>query len=59
VNINKEKKEKLQFTSKEITLSSSLTFYISVLTLGILLFIFVPKEVLSISNILSMNIFYT
>jgi hypothetical protein len=59
VNINKEKKEKLQFSSKEITLSSSLTFYISVLTLGILLFIFVPKEVLSISNILSMNIFYT
>jgi len=41
-----------------ITLSSSLTGKISILTLTILLFIFLPKEILCLNNIMSMILFY-
>jgi len=41
-----------------ITLSSSLTGKISILTLTILLFIFFPKEILCLNNIMSMLLFY-
>jgi len=41
-----------------ITLSSSLTGKISILTLTILLFIFLPKEILCLNNIMSMLLFY-
>jgi NADH-ubiquinone oxidoreductase chain 2 len=41
-----------------ITLSSSLTGKISILTLTILLFIFLPKEILGLTNIMSMLLFY-
>jgi len=41
-----------------ITLSSSLTGKISILTLTILLFIFIPKEILGLTNIMSMILFY-
>jgi len=58
VDTNK-KKEKYKINSKDIFLSSSLTWNISVLTLGILLFIFIPKEIISISNIMSINVFYS
>jgi NADH-ubiquinone oxidoreductase chain 2 len=40
-------------------LSSSLTITISILTLIILLFIFIPREWLSIANILALIIFNT
>lgn len=48
------------FTSSTsaITLSSSLTGKISVLTLTILLFIFIPKEILCLNNIMSILLFY-
>ena len=39
-----------------LVLSSYLTISISILTLGILLFIFVPKEWLSMANILALNL---
>jgi NADH-ubiquinone oxidoreductase chain 2 len=58
VDTNK-KKEKYKINSKDIFLSSSLTWNISVMTLGILLFIFIPKEIISISNIMSINVFYS
>jgi len=41
-----------------ITLSSSLTGKISILTLTILLFIFIPKEIMGLTNIMSMLLFY-
>lgn len=41
-----------------ITLSSSLTGKISILTLIILLFIFMPKEIMGLTNIMSMLLFY-
>lgn len=41
-----------------ITLSSSLTGKISILTLSILLFIFIPKEIMGLTNIMSMLLFY-
>ena len=49
--------EKLTFKLNNITLSSSLTITISLLTLIILLFIFVPQEWLSMANILALIIF--
>jgi NADH-ubiquinone oxidoreductase chain 2 len=49
--------EKLTFKLNNITLSSSLTISISVLTLIILLFIFVPQEWLSMANILALLLF--
>jgi NADH-ubiquinone oxidoreductase chain 2 len=45
-------------SSAIITLSSSLTGKISILTLTILLFIFFPKEILCLNNIMSMLLFY-
>ena len=45
-------------SSPIITLSSSLTGKISILTLTILLFIFLPKEILCLNNIMSMLLFY-
>ena len=49
--------EKLTFKLNNITLSSSLTLTISLLTLIILLFIFVPQEWLSMANILALILF--
>ena len=49
--------EKLTFRLDNITLSSSLTITISLLTLIILLFIFVPQEWLSMANILALILF--
>lgn len=49
--------EKLTFKLDNITLSSSLTITISLLTLIILLFIFVPQEWLSMANILALILF--
>lgn len=49
--------EKVSFKVKNIVLSSHLTITISVLTLIILLFIFVPQEWLSMINILSLTLF--
>jgi NADH-ubiquinone oxidoreductase chain 2 len=48
---------KLTFKLNNITLSSSLTITISLLTLIILLFIFVPQEWLSMANILALILF--
>jgi hypothetical protein len=45
-------------STSTITLSSSLTGKISILTLTILLFIFIPKEILGLTNIMSMLLFY-
>ena len=47
----------LTFKTNSIILSSSLTITISVLTLVVLLFIFVPQEWLSMANILALIIF--
>lgn len=53
------KVENIKNTSTSIiTLSSSLTGKISILTLTILLFIFLPKEILGLTNIMSMLLFY-
>ena len=49
--------EKLRFNTNNIVLSSSLTITISLLTLIILLFIFIPQEWLSMANILALIIF--
>lgn len=49
--------EKITFKTNSIILSSYLTITISVLTLIILLFIFVPQEWLSLANILALIIF--
>lgn len=49
--------EKLNFKYDNITLSSHLTVTISILTLIILLFIFLPQESLSMSNILALILF--
>lgn len=51
--------ENLTFKSNSIVLSSSLTISISILTLIILLFIFIPKEWLSMANILALILFNT
>ena len=53
----KEENSSISSTSA-ITLSSSLTGKISVLTLTILLFIFIPKEILCLNNIMSILLFY-
>jgi len=50
-------KEKLTFKSHNIVLSSYLTITISILTLVILLFIFLPQEWLSMANILALILF--
>ena len=49
--------KKLTFKADNIILSSSLTITISVLTLIVLLFIFVPQEWLSMANILALIVF--
>jgi len=49
--------EKITFKTNSIILSSYLTITISVLTLIILLFIFVPQEWLSLTNILALILF--
>jgi len=46
------------YNYNNIILSSSLTSNISIFTLIILLFIFIPNEIISISNIMSIIIFY-
>jgi len=50
---------KVTFNINSVVLSSSLTLTISVLTLIILLFIFVPQEWLSLANILALILFNT
>ena len=54
---NNKSVEKITFKANNIILSSYLTITISVLTLIILLFIFVPQEWLSLANILALIIF--
>ena len=49
--------EKITFKPENIVLSSSLTITISILTLIITLFIFVPQEWLSMANILALIVF--
>jgi NADH-ubiquinone oxidoreductase chain 2 len=49
--------QKLSFKYDSIILSSHLTITISILTLIILLFIFIPQESLSMSNILALILF--
>jgi NADH-ubiquinone oxidoreductase chain 2 len=49
--------EKLTFNCSNIVLSSHLTISISILTLVILLFIFMPQFLLSIANILALILF--
>jgi NADH-ubiquinone oxidoreductase chain 2 len=49
--------KKLSFNTNNIVLSSSLTITISVLTLVVLLFIFVPQVWLKLANILALIIF--
>jgi NADH-ubiquinone oxidoreductase chain 2 len=49
---------KIKVNTSNITLSSSLTCKISILTLSILLFIFIPQEILSLNNIMSILLFY-
>ena len=60
-NIIKNNKltKSLTFRLNSIVLSSSLTITISILTLVILLFIFVPREWLSMANILALMLFNT
>jgi NADH-ubiquinone oxidoreductase chain 2 len=53
-----EKKNSFISSISTITLSSSLTGKISILTLTILLFIFIPKEILCLNNIMSILLFY-
>ena len=52
-------KQTVVFKLDSIKLSSYLTITVSVLTLLILLFLFISKEILSFSTILSLNIFNT
>jgi NADH-ubiquinone oxidoreductase chain 2 len=54
---NKTSKKEVSFKVENIVLSSSLTTIISILTLIILLFIFIPREWLSMANILALIIF--
>ncbi len=51
--------QSLTFKSNNIVLSSSLTISISILTLIILLFMFIPREWLSMANILALILFNT
>lgn len=51
--------QNLTFKYNSIVLSSSLTISISILTLIILLFMFIPKEWLSMANILALILFNT
>ncbi len=51
--------EKVIFKTNNIILSSSLTITISILTLIILLFMFIPNEWLSMANILALILFNT
>jgi NADH-ubiquinone oxidoreductase chain 2 len=55
---NNKVENKNNTSTSIITLSSSLTGKISILTLTILLFIFLPKEILGLTNIMSMLLFY-
>jgi len=52
------KDDKVIVNTSSIILSSSLTAKISILTLSILLFIFIPKEILCLNNIMSILLFY-
>ena len=54
---NTQINENININANNITLSSSLTSVISVLTLIILLFIFIPQEWLSMANILALILF--
>jgi NADH-ubiquinone oxidoreductase chain 2 len=49
--------EKVTIKRKNIVISSSLSLSISVITLVITLFIFIPKELLNLTNILSLLLF--
>ena len=54
---NKNKKIKEFYLKSDFTLSSSFSLSISVLTLIILLFMFMPNELLHMSNLLALMIF--
>ena len=54
---NKNKKIKEFYLKSDFTLSSSFSLTVSILTLIILLFIFMPNELLNMSNILSILLF--
>jgi NADH-ubiquinone oxidoreductase chain 2 len=54
----KDKSPSFNPSTSTILLSSSLTAKISILTLTILLFIFIPKEILCLNNIMSIILFY-
>jgi NADH-ubiquinone oxidoreductase chain 2 len=54
---NKNKKIKEFYLKSDFTLSSSFSLTVSILTLIILLFIFMPNEWLNMSNILSILLF--
>jgi NADH-ubiquinone oxidoreductase chain 2 len=58
MNLSDETRNKVKVDTSNITLSSSLTCKISILTLGILLFIFIPQEILCLNNIMSILLFY-
>ena len=58
-SITMPNKKEVKFELNNIVLSSSLTITISVLTLIILLFIFIPREWLSTANILALILFNT
>ena len=49
--------KKIKFTASNITLSSYLSLTISILTIIILMFLFIPQEWLSMANILTLIIF--
>jgi NADH-ubiquinone oxidoreductase chain 2 len=50
-------KEKIRYNVEDIKLSSALTNTISILSITILLFIFIPKEALNLANLLALIIF--
>jgi NADH-ubiquinone oxidoreductase chain 2 len=59
INSNNSLIKKLTFKYNNIILSSNLTISISILTLVIVLFIFIPQEWLSMANILALLLFNT
>ena len=57
-SMEKGKKENLLSDGTSVILSSSLTTNISLITMTILLFIFYPKQILDLMNIMSILLFY-
>ena len=57
INNNNNQNQDIMFSSKDIVLTSGLSTSISILTLILLLFIYIPNEWFSIANILSLLLF--